>query len=129
MEDAELQALRQQRLNQLQTENAGADKNAQKQEQLQQQEMMKNSILSQVLDQEARARLNTLKLSKPEKAQGVEAMIIRMAQMGQLGGKLDDTQFVSLLNQVNAQMPSQKSTVKYDRRRAAIDSDDEDYGC
>lgn len=30
-----------------------------------------NSMLSQVLDQNARARLNTLKISKPEKAQMV----------------------------------------------------------
>lgn len=58
-------------------------------------------------------------------------MVIRMAQMGQLRGKLDDAQFVNILESVNAQMPQSKSTVKYDRRRAAIDSDDddEDYGC
>merc|ERR1719229_1021190 len=30
---------------------------------------MKNSILSQVLTQEARARLNTLRVAKPEKGQ------------------------------------------------------------
>lgn len=60
----------------------------------------------------------------------VEGMIIRMAQMGQIPGKLDDAQLVTLLERLNSQMPQQKSTVKYDRRRAAIDSDeDEDYGC
>lgn len=58
-----------------------------------------------------------------------ESMVIRMAQSGQLRGKLDDAQFVSILESINAQMPQNKSTIKYDRRRAAIDSDDEDYGC
>lgn len=59
----------------------------------------------------------------------VEQMIVRMAQMGQLGGKLDDTQFVQLLESVNQQIPKSTSTVKFDRRRAAMDSDSEDdYG-
>lgn len=37
-------------------------------EQAEQQKQMMNSMLAQLLDQNARARLNTLKISKPEKA-------------------------------------------------------------
>ena len=61
----------------------------------------------------------------------VEGMICRMAQMGQIPGKLDDDQFVQLLESLNQQMPRSTSTIKFDRRRAAIDSDDDidDYGC
>ncbi|XP_067645833.1 programmed cell death protein 5 [Eurosta solidaginis] len=135
MADNDLDALRAERLAQLQQQYGGSSgNNAEKQEaqkeQMRQQEEMKHTILSQVLDQQARARLNTLKISKPEKAQMFENMVIRMAQMGQVRGKLDDAQFVSILESVNAQMPQSKSTVKYDRRRAAIDSDDDDdYGC
>lgn len=59
----------------------------------------------------------------------IENMIINMAQRNQLPGKLDDTQLVQLLESVNQQMPRSTSSVKFDRRRAAIDSDDdEDYG-
>lgn len=59
----------------------------------------------------------------------VEGMIIRMAQMGQLGGKLDDASLVKLLESLNQQMGKQTSQIKFDRRRAQIDSDsDEDYG-
>lgn len=59
----------------------------------------------------------------------VEGMICRMAQMGQLAGKLDDAQLIQLLESVNQQMPRSTSSVKFDRRRAAIDSDDDDdYG-
>ncbi|XP_053664392.1 programmed cell death protein 5 [Anopheles marshallii] len=128
MADPELEAIRQQRLQQMQGSNP--DQQKAMQEQRQAQEEMKNSMLAQLLDQDARARLNTLKLSKPEKAQIVEANIIRMAQMGQFGDKLDDASLVKLLENLNKQMPRSNSTVKFDRRRAALDSDeeDDDYG-
>lgn len=121
---------------------------------MRQQEDMKNSILSQILDQNARARrkwrksapehlttfnyspaplsdaVNTLKLSKPDKAQLVEGQIIRMAQSGQLPGRLNEEQLIQLLESLNSQLPKSTSTVKFDRRRAALDSDDDDddYG-
>merc|ERR1711989_88638 len=57
---------------------------------MRQVEDMKNSILNQVLTQEARARLNTLRVAKPEKGQKIEAMLIQMAQTGQLGGKIGE---------------------------------------
>lgn len=78
------------------------------------------------MDQQSRARLNTLKLSKPEKAAMVEQMIIRMSQMGQISSRIDDSQLVSLLESLNSQMPKSSSKVKFDRRRAALDSDDDD---
>lgn len=40
-------------------------------ESLEQRTQAINSMLSQLLDQQARARLNTLKISKPEKAEMV----------------------------------------------------------
>merc|ERR1711978_519811 len=58
---------------------------------------MKNSILNQVLTQEARARLNTLRVAKPEKGQKIEAMLIQMAQTGQLGGKIGEEELIGLL--------------------------------
>jgi programmed cell death protein 5 len=76
--DNELEQLRQKRLNELQQQqgfpsgnsgNSGQQQN--KEEAMRQQQDMKNSILSQVLTQEARARLNTLALTKPDKAQMV----------------------------------------------------------
>ena len=88
-------------------------------------------MLASLLDQQARARLNNLKLSKPEKAETVENIIIQMAQRGQIGGKLDDKSFTQLLESLNQQMTRSTSgiKVKYDRRRNNLDSDDdeEDY--
>uniref|UniRef100_A0A0K8TQ97 Putative programmed cell death protein n=1 Tax=Tabanus bromius TaxID=304241 RepID=A0A0K8TQ97_TABBR len=131
MGDPELEAIKQQRLAQLQSQYGNGPQNPEQQkareEQMRQQEEMKHSMLSQLLNQQARARLNTLKISKPEKAEMVEGMIIRMAQAGRIPGKLDDQQFVSILESLNQQIPKSTSTVKFDRRRAALDSDD-DYG-
>lgn len=53
-----------------------------------------------------------------------------MAQTGRLGGKIDDTQFKQLLETISQQMPRSTSKVNFNRRRAALDSDedDDDYG-
>ncbi|CDW53611.1 dsDNA bind domain containing protein [Trichuris trichiura] len=81
--------------------------------------------MSQCLDQEARSRLNTLALAKPEKAKAVEGLIIQMAQCGRIRGKLGDAEFKSLLDNVNARFHEPQVSVKFDRRRTALDSDDE----
>ena len=70
------------------------------------EEDMKNSLLSQILEQNARARckthiqhepnathyvpysVNSIALVKPDKAKSVEVMLIRMAQSGQISGKV-----------------------------------------
>lgn len=101
----------------------GGEQRQKQQEKMEQMENMKNGILSQVLDQEARARLNTIKLTKPEKGQQVEAMLCQMAQSGQLGGKLGEAELKSLLERMSASQADSK--VKFDRRRA-MDSDDDD---
>jgi programmed cell death protein 5 len=104
----------------------GSDENSQEKAEAQREaEMQRNSLLSQVFDQAARARLNTVAQVKPEKAKKVEAMVIQMAQMGRLGGKVTEEQLKSLLEQVS-QVTQKKTTVKFDRRRHAVDSDDDD---
>lgn len=127
MSDPELEAIRQQRLAQLQSQyKPGNAENKQAMEETKQQmEEMRNSILTQVLNQSARARLNTLCLGKPEKGKMVENMIINMAQRGQLPGKLGEKELINLLESIN-QQTKQKTVVKFDRRRAALDSDDDD---
>lgn len=65
-------------------------------------------------------------LGKPEKGKMVESMLVQMAQTGRIGGKIGEEQLISLLQDVNSQMPQTKTSVKFDRRRAALDSDDDD---
>merc|ERR1719264_1748 len=57
---------------------------------------MKNGILSQMLTQEARARLNTLSVAKPDKGKRIEAMLIQMAQTGQLGGRVGEDELIQM---------------------------------
>ena len=130
--DGDLEAIRAKRMAELQQQLGGQGGGGQGPTP-EQQEMMKqqqreaiNSMLSQVLDQQARARLNTIALTKPEKAKMVENMLIQMARSGQVQNRIGEEQLKSLLTRVNEQ--TQKSTtVKFDRRRAALDSDDDDY--
>ncbi|XP_012269294.1 programmed cell death protein 5 [Athalia rosae] len=126
MADPELEAIRQQRLAQLQSQYKGGDGQNQHaaEEKRQQIQEMRHSILTQVLDQSARARLNTLLLGKPEKGRMVEELILNMAQRGQLPGKLGEQELIGLLESVN-QQTRKTTTVKFDRRRAALDSDDD----
>ncbi|KRT79207.1 hypothetical protein AMK59_7824 [Oryctes borbonicus] len=130
MDDPELEEIRKNRLAQLQSQyNAGdqaANQKAQE-EKLKAQEDAKNSILSQILDQQARARLNTLMLGKPEKGKMIESMLIQMAQGGRLRSRIGEKELIDLLENVNSQLPQHKTSVKFDRRRAALDSDDDDF--
>ncbi|XP_029623430.1 programmed cell death protein 5 isoform X1 [Salmo trutta] len=135
MADDELEAIRQQRMAELQSKhgslswnqmNPGDSSNDQQgqQEAKQRETEMRNSILAQVLDQSARARLSNLSLVKPEKAKAVENYLIQMARMGQLGGKISETGLIDILEKVS-QQTEKKTTVKFNRRKV-MDSDDED---
>ena len=98
------------------------EKAAEARQAAEQQEMAKNSILSQVLDQSAMARLSNLAVAKPDKARMVENTIIQMARMGQIAGKLSDEGLKQILDRIAGQT-QRTTTVKFDRRRAALDSD------
>lgn len=125
MGDDELAQIRAKRMAEMQAMGGGGggDQQQKQMEKQAQMEDMKNGILSQILDQEARARLNTLMTVKPEKGKQVEAMLCQMAQSGQLGAKLGEQELKSLLERMSSSQASSK--VKFDRRRA-MDSDDDD---
>ena len=127
MADDDLDAIRARRMAELQSQYGGGggqnQPSAEEQEERQRQmNDMKNSILSQVLDQSARARLNTISLAKPEKAKMVEGMLIQMAQSGQIQNKLGEDQLKGLLEKVSGRQKT--TTVKF-KRRGLDDSDDE----
>ena len=127
MDDPELEKLRQKRMNELQQQGGGGGggSKAEQQEEMRRQQMdMKNGILAQVLTQEARARLNTLALTKPEKSQMVENHLVQLARSGQLMGKFGEDQLINLLEKLSEQT-SKKTVVKYDRRRVDLDSDED----
>ncbi|KAF4091828.1 hypothetical protein AMELA_G00041560 [Ameiurus melas] len=127
MADEELEAIRRQRLAELQTKHGDSSSEQGQQEAKQRETEMRNTILAQVLDQSARARLSNLALVKPDKAKAVENYLIQMARMGQLGGKISESGLIEILEKVS-QQTEKKTTVKFNRQRVMdSDEDDDDY--
>ena len=100
MGDDELAELRRRRMAQLQ-QQAGDQQGMQ--EELERQQKQKSQIqmiLMQVLEPDARERLNTIKLTKPEFAGAVEQQLVALAQSNRLKQKITDAQLKELLRQL-----------------------------
>ncbi len=100
MGDDELSELRKRRLAQLQ-QQAG-DQQAMQAE-LERQERIKSQmqmVLMSILEPDARERLNTIKLTKPDFANAVEQQLVQLAQTGRLKNKITDSQLKELLRQL-----------------------------
>ena len=65
-----------------------------------QYEAQVHSALIQILEPEARERLNTIKLTKPDFAKSVEQQLIMLAQSGRIKTKINDEQLKVILKQV-----------------------------
>ncbi|KAJ7562860.1 hypothetical protein O6H91_03G086800 [Diphasiastrum complanatum] len=128
MDDPELEAIRQRRMQELMAKRGvGAGGNSQNHEQQQAQEEQKREaeerrqmMLAQIVSSQARERLARIALVKPEKARGVEDVILRSAQYGQITEKVSEERLIQLLEQINEQ--TQKTT-KIQRRRSVFDDD------
>ncbi|KZV99084.1 hypothetical protein EXIGLDRAFT_726178 [Exidia glandulosa HHB12029] len=94
-----------------------------------QQEEMRRNILATVLDNAARERLARIALVSPQRSAQIESILLRMAQTGQLRGRVTEEGLISLLEQAEeaqAKAAPKKGTITYQRRRAFEDDDDED---
>lgn len=80
-------------------------------------------MLTQILTSEARARVARIALVKPDKARGVEDVILRAAQYGQITEKVSEEKLIQLLEQINTQTTKQ-TKVTIQRRRNVLEDDD-----
>ncbi|KAG2409851.1 uncharacterized protein HKW66_Vig0005160 [Vigna angularis] len=126
--DPELEAIRQRRMQELMGRRGVGNQQNPEQEKAQddakrEAEERRQMMLSQLLSAEARERLARIALVKPEKARGVEDVILRAAQMGQITEKVSEERLISLLEQINTQTARQ-TKVTIQRRRSVLEDDD-----
>jgi programmed cell death protein 5 len=57
-------------------------------------------VLMQIMEPDARERLNTIKITKPDFAKAVEQQLVLLAQSGRLKSKITDQQLKELLLQL-----------------------------
>ncbi|WP_254864284.1 DNA-binding protein [Halovivax gelatinilyticus] len=99
--DDELDELRRERLEELKEQAEGQEGAAEAQQAAQQQaDAQKQALLRQYLTDEARKRLNTVKMSKPQFGEQVERQVLALAQSGRIQGKIDDQKMKQLLGEL-----------------------------
>lgn len=76
------------------------EKSRSRQEQELQAELKINQVLNKLLTDEAKARLNNVRLVKKELFQAALQTIVYLAQQGQIESKIDDQQLKSLLEKL-----------------------------
>jgi programmed cell death protein 5 len=104
--DEELQKLREEKMEQLKDQQQGGADEEAMEAQREQAEAQKKAILRQHLTDEARKRLNTVKMSKPDVGEQVEQQLVALAQSGRIQGKIDDEKMKQLLQELT---PDSKS--------------------
>ena len=101
-DEEELEELRRKKMEQMKEQQAGGEGGGGEaaEAQRQQAEAQKKAMLRKALDDGARKRLNTIRMSKPEFAEKVEQQVIALHRSGRLGGRIDEEQMKELLQEL-----------------------------
>ncbi|PSP98964.1 DNA-binding protein [Halobacteriales archaeon QS_4_70_19] len=101
----ELRKKKMEELKQRQQEQGAGDGEA-GEAQRQQAEAQKKAMLRKALDDGARKRLNTIRMSKPQFAEKVEQQVIALHRSGRLQGRIDEEQMKELLQELKPEEQS-----------------------
>ena len=91
----------------------------------------KQAVLEQALTPEALARLNRIRLVKPDRAERVSNAIAGMALSGKLPGRISEGKLIEMLERGSARdaraaRDSQRNPISIQRKKYAMDSDDDE---
>ncbi len=100
MGDDELAELRRRRMAELQRQQMQQGAMEEELHRQKQAEAQLHLMLMQILEPEARERLNTIKLTKPEFAKAVEQQLVMLAQSGRIRERITDDQLKVILKQL-----------------------------
>ncbi|KAI5364745.1 Putative PDCD5-like superfamily protein [Septoria linicola] len=142
MSDSDLEAIRQARLQQLQSQGGsnspapgggGGGGQSQEDQQKRAQEEQKQSILGQILEPLAADRLGRIRMVNAQRAEDVENRLIMLARSGQLRQRVTEEQLKDILGAVAKQAEEQGGSagggvgkVVVQRRKGGWDDDDLD---
>ncbi len=98
--EEDIEEIKRRKLEQLQQQYSAQAQAAQQEQARAEFEAKKQAVLRQILTPEARERLNTLKMTKPELVSNVEMQLVSLAQSGRLTTKMDDAKLKALLLQL-----------------------------
>jgi len=96
--DDDLEQIRRRRLEQLQAQQSAMQGSSS--EEIEQAQARRTTLLRQVLTPEARERLNSIRLTRPDFADSVESQLLALYQSGRLTGQITDEQLKQLLKQI-----------------------------
>lgn len=84
------------------------------------------AALSQILAQDARERLNRIRIVNPARAEQVSEMLVGLAQTGQLRGRVSDADLVVLLEKISGH--DQPATrLVFSRKQGFEDDEDKPF--
>jgi programmed cell death protein 5 len=107
--DEELEKLRQRRVAELQAQRAQQGQAVQAQAQA---EAQKDAVMRKILTPEARARLQNVKLVRPDFAEQVEMQLIQVAQTGRVPLPITDDLLKKLLAELQSQQAKRDISIR-----------------
>lgn len=112
MSDEDLRRLREEKLAEIQKQQA---MNEYQQKQQNELETQKKNLMRLILSPEARSRLTNIQMARPQFAQNIELQLIQAFQSGALRGKtpLTDETFKTLLIQLQNQTKKHESKIQF----------------